>query len=389
VPDWVDPTTWVGSDNTPAPAPDQQTADNNVRSPDLSTIPDRPAVPSTADDQKQVAQSLAQDRAQTQYSADALKGGTEPAAAPPSAQAQQPTDDAASNDNAPTPPAPPPGPPAAGPGSLPAESAPATQASQELAPAPTTRVASEPAPLPAAAPAVPMSSGMPAVPAVGQQVAMSDSSLGFRPSSAPPLDGSVAQFVPPSILARYRQTAAISGGPAVPGAGDGSVYAQNSPSPKARSRRAATAEGGPEAMSGAVVANFDSLQGGVATAPASVGGYSGAPAASVYFPRDTTVLNEDAKSQVREAARVFLAQGGQGYVRVVGHSSSKTGSLSADRSVVWNFERSQARANAVARALIQAGVPADRVLVQAVTDGPSGYSDGGEGNRRADIYFQS
>jgi outer membrane protein OmpA-like peptidoglycan-associated protein len=229
------------------------------------------------------------------------------------------------------------------------------------------------------------SSEAPAVPAVGPQVAQmpsGDASMGFRPSSAPPLDGSVAQFVPPSIMARYQQTASISGGnPAVPATG--TAYASNSK----RSRNMGV--GGPEKMSGAVVANFDALQ-GAAIAPSSI---PGGAAAVVFFPRDTTVLNGEAKTQVREAAKAFMARGGQGYVRVIGHASSGASSMTGQRQLVWNFERSQARANAVARALIAQGVPADKVLVQAVGDDQSGYGvtapNGEDGGRRADIIFES
>ncbi|HWU26017.1 MAG TPA: hypothetical protein VN154_06395, partial [Rhizomicrobium sp.] len=69
LPNWVDPTTWIGSDQAPTDqtSNDQtneqggQTADNGT-TPDLSTIPDKPQAPSTADEQKQVAESLAGDR---------------------------------------------------------------------------------------------------------------------------------------------------------------------------------------------------------------------------------------------------------------------------------------------------------------------------------------
>jgi outer membrane protein OmpA-like peptidoglycan-associated protein len=213
-----------------------------------------------------------------------------------------------------------------------------------------------------------------------------DASLGFRPSSAPPLDRSVSQFVAPSIMARYQQTASISGGsPAVPATG--TAYASNS-----RRRARNTGMGGPEKMSGAVVANFDALQ-GAAVAPTVYSGIPGAPSAVVFFPHDTTVLNGEAKAQVREAAKAFMARGGQGYVRVVGHASGAAGSMTGERQLVWNFERSQARANAVARALIAQGVPADKVLVQAVGDDQSGYGvtapNGEDGGRRADIIFES
>jgi outer membrane protein OmpA-like peptidoglycan-associated protein len=397
VPDWVDPTTWVGgsdSDQASTPADQSaQTADNNTQTPDLSTIPDKPQTPSTADEQRDVAQSLASDRSKAQYSADALKGGTEPSAAPPPTDAAPPTEELAANDSAAPPPEPakpagPPPRPAAGPGTLPADSSAdntAAQAAQQPAAAPAPEVASAAVPPPA--PAAPMSS--PAVPAVsGAVTAMqtTDSSLGFRPSTAPPLDASVAQFVPPSIMARYAQTASISGGtPAVP-AGD-TAYASNSRRSKSR-----MGVGGPEAMSGAVVANFDSLQGGAVAPTAYAGGIPGAPASVVFFPRDTTVLDGEAKAQIREAAKAFLARGGQGYVRVVGHASSGA-SMTGERQMVWNFERSQARASAVARALIAQGVPADKVLVQAVGDDRSGYDvtapQGQDGSRRADIIFES
>lgn len=400
VPDWVDPTSWVGDDSTPtatAPA-DQgaQTADN-AQTPDLSTIPDRPQTPSTADEQRDVAQSLATDRSKAQYSADTLRGGTEPSAAPPPAEAGPSTEDVASNDNAAAPapepvkPAGPPPAPAAGPGTLPAEAAAssdnaAAQAATAPAAAPTQAVAATNVPPPPAAPAVPAVApaieagpGMPAVSANTPQYPTTDAALGFRPSSAPPLDATVAQFVPPSILARYRETAAIGPGPAVPV--DSGYASTDTSSKKHRARHTAMGQGGPEKMSGAVVANFESLQ---AVEPAS--GLPGGPQAVVYFPHDTTVLDSQAKAQVRASAQAFLAQGGQGYVRVIGHSSSNASSMKAERSMVWNFERSQARANAVARLLIQEGVPAAKVLVQAAGNEEAQDSDG---NRRAEIFFQS
>lgn len=379
VPDWVDPTTWIGGSDE-ATAPDQ-TADNgtnNGQTPDLSTIPEKPQTPSTADEQKQVAQSLAADRARSQYSADALRGGTEPAAAPPPAEAPPATEDLSSNDSTTAPaeaPAPKPAqqPITSAPGTLPAEAAPApaTQVAEAAPPAPT-------APAPGAMPAVP------AVPAAAPQ-APSDAALGFKPSGAPPLDATVAQFVPQPILSRYRQTAAIGPQPAVPStlpaSSDSVSVAANAPVRHRHGHKTEMGIGGPETMTGAVVANFDALQ-GASIAP-SLAAVSGAPAAVISFPNDTTVLNAEAKDEVRAAAKAFLARGGQGFVRVIGYASS-TGNLSSARKLVANFEHSQARANAVARMLIREGVPADKVLVEA-----AGAAQGSDGNgRRAEIYFQ-
>ena len=401
VPNWVDPTNWIGGsdDQTATPdqtaqtpdaqAPDAQTSDNG-QTPDLSTIPDKPNAPSTADEQRQVSQTLQSDRARTQYSSDALKGGTEPAAAaPPPPDVVPANEDVASNGNgAPAPKpatAPPPQPGrSSAPGTLPSDN--------DAAPAapPPTEVASTETPPPAVGP-----SAMPAVPAApalaANQPTPTDATLGFRPSSAPPLDASVAQFVPASILARYRQTASMGPPAAVPSsvsAPDNSEMASNlvTSGPKSRRRTHATGMGGPESMSGAVVANFDALQAG--GAPLAADGFTGSPAAVVFFASDRTVLSADAIAQIQSTARAFMAQGAQGYVRVIGHSSGRIGSMSAERFLVWNFEHSQARANAVARALIKAGVPADKVLVQAAGDSESAYQ-GGDGNRRAEIFFQS
>jgi outer membrane protein OmpA-like peptidoglycan-associated protein len=136
-------------------------------------------------------------------------------------------------------------------------------------------------------------------------------------------------------------------------------------------------------MSGAVVANFDSLQGG-AVAP---GIAAGMPAtASILFPHDTTILNPAAKAEVLSAAHAFTAQGSTGYIRVVGHASSRSANMSVSRHLQWDFDHSQARATSVARALIAAGVPADKVLVSAVGD--DNQSDE-ENSRRADIFFQN
>ena len=73
VPDWVDPTTWFGDDT--------DTADD-AQTPDLAALPDKPAA-SKPDDQQKVAEQLAADRSHAQYSADALRAGTEAAAPPP------------------------------------------------------------------------------------------------------------------------------------------------------------------------------------------------------------------------------------------------------------------------------------------------------------------
>lgn len=375
---------------------DQQAVADNSTTPDLADVPDRPTRATTPDSQRQVTASLSADRTRAKYSADALRGGTEAAAAPPpppsaidtSASADTSASDTSSSSHdssdstssttpaaTTTADAVAPPPPTTTPGAAP------------VRPAPTTQVASANVP-----PALPAGDGRPAVPAVpaggvpgAQAPMMTDSQLGFQPSQAPALDPSVSQFVSPSIMARYRQTS-----------GSNVALASNAVPASSGRRSRSTAVGGPEKMSGAVVADLDALSTpAVTTATPSVyASPNGMPASAVvFFPGDTTILSASAKAQVRAAAERFRASGGTGFVRVVGHSSSRTGNMPLERHLVVIFEKSQQRANSVAQELIRDGVPADKVLVEAVGDTQPVYYEsmpkGEDGNRRAEIFLQS
>ena len=207
----------------------------------------------------------------------------------------------------------------------------------------------------------------------------SDAQLGFKPSSAPPLNPGVSQWVSPPILAHYRQTAALAG---AAGTGTPAVPAV----PATAGRRGASN------ASGEVVANLGAVPGTPAGMAAAMNGGT-APTAIVYFPGDTTSLPAAARATVREAVAAFRAGGGTGTIKVVGHSSSRTADMPLERHLEVIFQKSQARANAVAQALIKAGVPADRVQIEAVGDSqPVFYESmpkGEAGNRRAEIFVQS
>jgi outer membrane protein OmpA-like peptidoglycan-associated protein len=266
-------------------------------------------------------------------------------------------------------------------------SAPSAAMPETPAPQPSTTTVAELAPPPPAAETPP--------PPVAQAPAMatvspSDAALGFKPSSAPPLDASIGQFVPPPIIARYDQTARAAG----------IAAPSNSAAAPAATRhrsaaKASDAVGGPETMSGAVVANLDTLQS--ASAPSQISVYSDAqglpPTAVVYFPGDGTLLNGEGRLQIRAAVQAFKQNGGQGYIRVVGHSSSRTTNMPLERHLEVIFNKSQDRANAVAKEIIDEGVPANRVLVEAVGDSQPVYYEsmpkGEDGNRRAEIFLQS
>ena len=219
----------------------------------------------------------------------------------------------------------------------------------------------------------------------GSRMAMaqpSDAQLGFKRSSAPPLNASVAQWVSPPILAHYRQTAAMAGS-----AGTGTPAVAAVPAVSGRGNRGV---GGPS-MSGDVVANLDAIPGTPAGMAAAMNG-GVPPTAIVYFSGDGTSLPAAARTQVRDAVAAFNALGGQGSIKVVGHASSRTANMPVERHLEVIFQKSQARANAVAQALIRAGIPADKVRIEAVGDSQPVYYEsmpkGEDGNRRAEIFVQ-
>jgi outer membrane protein OmpA-like peptidoglycan-associated protein len=408
----LDPTGLLG-DDTPAPesqfpteSSQQAQADANTTTPDLANIPTRPAAQPDAAAQANTTQQVTAAGAQAQYSADALRAGTDAAAPPPSATDATATKQAlasaaaappSASDTPPsasdTPPTASDAPPTAGsaPAAAPPTASPAPRAAN-AAVAPSAVASAPPPPPPAPVAATPIASSPlaapssgPAVPAVPQtagsrRMAManpSDADLGFRPSAAPALNPGVAQWVSPPILAHYRQTAALAGS-----AGTGLPAVPAVPANGKAARGIAP--------SGDVVANLDAVPGTPTGMAAAMNG-GVPPTAVIYFPGDTTNLPKAAQAKVREAVTAFRATGGAGTVKVIGHSSSRTGDMSVERHLEVIFQKSQARANAVAQALIRAGVPADRVQIEAVGDSqPIFYESmpkGEAGNRRAEIFI--
>ena len=140
---------------------------------------------------------------------------------------------------------------------------------------------------------------------------------------------------------------------------------------------------------GAVVASLDA----VSTGPSGSLATGPAPSAVVYFPGDGTTLSPAARAQIKNAVAQYKATGGAGVVRVVGHASSRTANMPVEKHLELIFEKSQQRADAVAQELIHEGVPADKVLIEAVGDSQPVYYEsmpqGEEGNRRAEIFVQS
>jgi outer membrane protein OmpA-like peptidoglycan-associated protein len=206
----------------------------------------------------------------------------------------------------------------------------------------------------------------------------SDADLGFRPSSAPPLNPGVSQWVSPPILAHYRQTAAMAGA-----AGTGSPAVPAVPAGRGQANSQASSD---------VTADLNALPGTPSGMAAAMNG-GVPPTAIIYFPGDSTNLPAAARAKVQEALAAFRAGGGAGTVKVVGHASSRTGNMTVERHLEVIFQKSQARASIVAQALIKAGVPANKVQIEAVGDSQPIYYEsmpkGEEGNRRAEIFVQS
>ncbi len=146
-------------------------------------------------------------------------------------------------------------------------------------------------------------------------------------------------------------------------------------------------------MSGDVVANMDALDTSSTPLTAYADANGNAPAAVVFFPGDGTTLSATSRAKVKEVVQAFQAKGNQGFIKVVGHSSSRTPNMPIEKHLELIFQRSQDRASAVAHELIREGVPADKVLVDAVGDSQPVYYEsmpkGEEGNRRAEIFLQS
>lgn len=467
MPDWADPGSWMGGDNQVSsdqsgnPGSDNGEAANSGEStagqtPDLATIPPKPAAPSTAEEQKQVADSLIADRADAHYSAEALKGGSEPTAPPPppAAPAAAPP---AGNSVAAVSPHDQSGTEAANPAAEPAAGSDTSTSEPAAAPAPESGTAPSGAASDTAASMAPSSSGeatgaaensgatasssanvnqvantapaeaaAPSAPETAS--AAPDTQTTFAPSKAPPLDPSVARYVPAPILLRYHQTAAQD---AAPGAGDEEGAAavpskhhhRHHKKPKAselvrhharhfawirlhkrrlasrrqQGLRVAALRAKPMRLAAAepvaAVPALTPASWEESADPQSLRALSSLVAPSsrravavVAFPDVSERLDSFARSRIRAAARAFAARGRVGFVRVVGHSATAPPDLSRTARRKVDLVRSEAQATTVARELIRDGVPPERIMVEA--DGAGGHGRS-HAHRNAEIFLQS
>ncbi|MDA0787088.1 MAG: OmpA family protein [Proteobacteria bacterium] len=140
--------------------------------------------------------------------------------------------------------------------------------------------------------------------------------------------------------------------------------------------------------SGSVTVDMSAIGGGYVPATASAG--QGIQVATIQFNHSSSNLSARDRQIIATVASAQRSDNSD--VRIVGHASSRTMQLPKARHEVANFQVSFKRANAVAQALIESGVPSNRVTVEAVSDDQPIYSEamptGEAGNRRTEIYFR-
>ncbi len=190
----------------------------------------------------------------------------------------------------------------------PAETA---QTGEPAAPEPTPSAATQAE----TAPATPAQQAAPADMAGTQAPISSSGAVGFAPSSAPPLDPSLSRFVPHTVLTDYNRTAKLRP-PVTP------AYGASAQTP------------------------------------------TGLASAVVLFAGGTTVLDDAGRQQVRLAVEQFTSKGSKGFIRVIGFAANEAGNVTSARAAQQNFDRAQARASAVGKALIAEGIPAPKVLIE-------------------------
>jgi outer membrane protein OmpA-like peptidoglycan-associated protein len=110
---------------------------------------------------------------------------------------------------------------------------------------------------------------------------------------------------------------------------------------------------------------------------------------TVLFSNGSSKLSRNDIKILNNIAKIKKEKGGT--LRVIGHASSRTRDVNPLRHRLVNFRLSLARANVVARRLVQLGIPAQDVQVMAKADNDPVYYEfmpaGEAGNRRAEIYL--
>lgn len=112
-------------------------------------------------------------------------------------------------------------------------------------------------------------------------------------------------------------------------------------------------------------------------------------AETFYFNNGSSALENGVNTKIRQIVRE--AKRNNAFIRVMGYSSSRTRNTDLASHKMANFKISLARAEAVAAALRRAGMPAGKILVEAMSDNRPAYlevmPEGERLNRRAEVYI--
>ncbi len=108
-----------------------------------------------------------------------------------------------------------------------------------------------------------------------------------------------------------------------------------------------------------------------------------------YFSNGSSFLDKDYQSRIKEIVRI--AKQNNAKIRILGHASSRTRNTDIATHKLTNFKVSQGRAEAVAKALRKAGLPANKITTEALSDNAPAYlevmPEGERLNRRAEVYI--
>ncbi|WP_368413016.1 OmpA family protein [Dongia sp.] len=118
---------------------------------------------------------------------------------------------------------------------------------------------------------------------------------------------------------------------------------------------------------------------------------AGQPVGVVFFNNGSAKLGRDDARVVKQIAEMHRYYGG--VIRLVGHASQRTSNMNPYTQDQVNYNVSLKRANAIARALTRAGVPAALVQVAAAGSttpvAPETMPAGEANNRRVEIYLSA
>ena len=108
-----------------------------------------------------------------------------------------------------------------------------------------------------------------------------------------------------------------------------------------------------------------------------------------YFDNGSSALPSGSNGKIRAIVRE--AKKNNAFVRVMGFASSRTRNTDMASHKMANFKVSLARPDVVAAALRRAGMPANKILVEAMSDNRPAYlevmPEGERLNRRTEVYI--